>query len=253
MIDEHGNDIPFDFKSIKIGGHYVFRNDANSNVDASLASAGASLCYRNKVGFYEKTTGKLDIASNMFRQKTHDNEIGSQCYGNLIQKECVSNHIGNECHDIGLGPQSSYNEIKDKCYSISMSWSNTYNVFDGGCHDITFNSNCYGNTFGAKCYSITTHDYVRNCTFSPECFHIKFGNSSATIDFVQHCRFEYCKYLYLDTSDSVTTGSRFVQLWNIHKGVGGSSTSNMVTILVPDRVQAYSTDVYKDNHKEIYV
>lgn len=136
LIDEFGNDVPYDFKGIMFNPYdpdgnystYYFTFDSNSGIDYS--KDGSKCVYRNKIRPYY-TNNKFKLNKIVFR--------GDYCYSNSFGNDCHSNTFGNDCYYNTFGNDCNYNIFGTNCYS---------NSFGDYCHSNTFGNYCHSNTFG---------------------------------------------------------------------------------------------------------
>ena len=96
MVDEWGNDCPYDFKNIVFTSSQRFLRvytfncvKSSANADASLDGAGADGCSMNKMGPCFAANGKLRLGFNVMLSGSaslgaHGNEFGEGAYGNVL-------------------------------------------------------------------------------------------------------------------------------------------------------------------------
>lgn len=173
MIDEFGNDCPYDFKNIQfkhpidtedVNYYYTFSFYKNRQqyVDASLlfldSKTSSSLdskpmCYNNIINSY--IVNKLyKLPNNIIMCST--GEIWA--YHNRFEKNCYNNFLGIAC---------DYNTFESGCHDNYLTDNNSSNSFGASCHDNILKSSD-GNSFGRSCYN-NNLNYSNNNSFGKEC------------------------------------------------------------------------------------
>lgn len=216
LIDEFGNDCPYDFKNIVferssewLSNHEdwcksVFQGNVPTSerlyftfslADANLNGTDLSInyhngrkylkFYQNKIAPYysdgvQKLNGNVFILKGIDNTGCYSNTFGINCHSSTFGIGCSSNTFGNDCYS---------NTFGNGCYS---------NTFGSGCNSNTFGNDCYSNTFGAHCHSNTFGDGCKLNSFGDSCasniFGAKcttnfFGNGCYTNNFMSSCSF----------------------------------------------------------------
>ena len=195
LIDEFGNDCPYDFKSImfkRTTEWFSNHKDWCENVLGTVPTSGKqyftfSLLAINLVGielsvnhyngqkyfkFYQNkiapyySGGVQKLNGNVFVLKTIDD---TGCYSNTFGINCHSNTFGNGCYS---------NTFENNCYS---------NTFRVDCNNNTFGNSCYSNTFGSTCYSNSFGNDCNSNTFGNSCYSNSFGNNCDSTTFGNGC------------------------------------------------------------------
>ena len=217
LIDEFGNDCPYDFKNI------MFKRTAEwfskhvdwcknlfqgtvpsierqyftfSLADANLNGVDLSINYHNGQKYLEFFQNKIapyysddvlqKLNNNVFILKTinnvgcYSNTFGNGCHSNTFALGCRSNIFGNDCHSNTFGNGCQSNTFGTSCHSNTFGASCHSNTFGNGCHSNTFGDSCASNTFGNSCASNT---FVYQCTTN------FFGNGCYTNTFGKGCKF----------------------------------------------------------------
>jgi len=254
LIDEWGNDCPYDFKNIRftISGQtanaFTFnRYTSNNCYDHSLIG---EYCYENIIkpcyvngtlklnfnvfyntsitSYCNKNTLNSGSYSNIFgdgnrnitfEAECYNNTLASSCFSNLLQEGCNNNTFGVTCSDNKLGAHSSYNSFGDSC---------SYNTLENHCHTNTFGDYCVSNTLGNGCN------------------HIVFGNSSTPSVGGTYCRYNIVENgnQYIRLYQTTGTAGDNNQLQNVYIAQSVSGTSNnYVEISTISRNLAYRTTV----------
>jgi hypothetical protein len=119
MIDEWGNDCPYDFKNIMFEGNYFtfsYEDDDNIILDASIVGNNGFLLndknnipgvYNNVIKSYIDENNKQHLNINVFVRRKycddvhfygyHNNVFGNNCYNNTFGNNCHNNTFGNNC------------------------------------------------------------------------------------------------------------------------------------------------------------
>ena len=193
MIDEHNNDLRYDFKNIKwkrtiyegevelytfncslaspeFGDSTVMENPASASNNNTLGRGCAGNvfsynCNHNILGD--------NCSNNMARRNWEFNTLGNRCSGNTFEHECnyisfgdncSDNEIGFECTEVTFGNHCKENSLRewayrtvfaDRCSNNSFNYGCSDNIFGPGSSDNSFEANCVGNTFGNDCKNNT--------------------------------------------------------------------------------------------------
>lgn len=229
MIDEWGNDCPYDFKNIqfKIGANTTAGTVANvyyytfskvSGTDDTtvedFSCYGYYYCCNNKIGEYI-TGSRRTLNFIVFRNIADAN----QCYCNIFENNCHNNVFGNDCYG---------NIFKHECFNNNFGSSCYYNIFGNYCASNTFGNMCYGNIFGNHCSLNVFGNYCCYNTLGSNCRYIKFGGSSAKSYYRQITVANGNAKINLDTS-ATTSSSNFIQNIHIGLGVNNSNTTKTIT------------------------
>ena len=207
MIDEWGNDCPYDFKNIKftkpifsetdtpdsnfyytfsyyksydstINDFSVYDNVAHNNVYDNVIKPyyyfGGGDQILNRILFISDTYIGT-IAKNTFGIQCRDNTFGNNCYNNTFGTNCISNKFGDGCQ---------YNTFGTSCYNNTFGTNCYNNTFFSDCHDNTFGTNCNYNTFGTNCHDNTFGDGCQYNTFGTNCYSNIFGTVNSNNELV---------------------------------------------------------------------
>ena len=223
MIDENGNDCPYDFKNILFKNindkfdhnwYYTFSwvnedgNIEDLTIRQDLINDGNEIIGTkyNIIKPFNEVTNSQKLNRNIFISKyDFDGGFFYGCYNNILDKSCYNNIFRNHSHNITLGVDCINNTFGDGCFNITLGvncygntfgdgcFSNTFgiyfsnNTFDNDCYNNTFGDNCYGNTFGDNCDSNTFGDNYYKNTFGEECSNNTFGDSCSNNTFGNNC------------------------------------------------------------------
>ena len=220
MIDEFGNDCPYDFKNIQfyrkwdsskslwstISSNntgvpcYTFSSEGSSSntsfIDMSLSASNN--VYSNVIKEYissnkqtlnnncffgtlcNKNTFEADCRENTFGNKCSSNAFGGNCFLNSFGNECNYNSFGGEFNQNSFGSGCSYNSFGSGCYINSFGGNCYLNLFGAGCHNNSFGSGCKSNSFGSDC---------KSNSFGSGCNYNSFGG-----EFNQNSFWSDCSY-----------------------------------------------------------
>ena len=203
MIDEYGNDCPYDFKNIqfKVGDKYFYtftfveaESDLNGLVyDVSCKYGGYSgSVYNNVINRYisnniQYLNGITFISyayyeggEYRFGYNFYNNTFGNNCYNNTFFNNCYNNTFGTNCYNNTFDNHCQSNTFGDVCHS---------NTFGDGCCSNKFGSYCDSNTFGNDCSYNTFGDWCGVSTLDDTTFQ---GN-----EFMEGCKYnlfgDYCR------------------------------------------------------------
>jgi hypothetical protein len=179
MIDEFNNDIPYDFKGIKMRAFLgrdmesdedLWSEDYRYTFGVSVDDTLQGSSYSNTMKPQRAVIGvKLYINANTF---------GSDCYANTFGSDCYENAFGSNCFE---------NTFSPRCFRNTFGWSCGANIFSSGCTFNTFNSGCFENAFGPYCFENT---------FGLRCCYNAFGSYCCYNTFSSYCDYNtfssYC-------------------------------------------------------------
>lgn len=161
MIDDFGNDCPYDFKNIAFSVDFDTKNECIANtytgdivnmytftselfkgtkpIDASVM--GFEHCHDNKIEQFINhfnLSHKMELPKNVFFGNGYliaFNCVKFDSFNNFFDGWCVGNTIGNSCQDNFLYT-SQYNKISNGCSNILLS-NSLFNDFGQNCSNIT--------------------------------------------------------------------------------------------------------------------
>ena len=233
LIDEFGNDCPYDFKNIMFkrsaewfSNHKDWCNNVLGEVptsekryftfslaDANLNGTDLSINYhdgqkclkffQNKIAPYY-SSGIQTLNKNVFILSVIDytgcynNTFGINCHSNTFGVGCSNNTFGINCHSNTFGVDCYSNTFGNYCHSNTFgNYCNT-NTFGNYCDSNTFGNSCNTNTFGSRCHSNS---------FRNDCNYNFFGNSCASNTFESKCTTNFFRNGCY--SNAFKTGSSF--------------------------------------------
>ena len=213
LIDEFGNDCPYDFKNImfkRTTGWFSEHKDWCTNVLGDVPASekqyftfsltrptlnGVDLSknyynkqkylkfYQNKIAPYY-SDGVQKLNNNVFILKTindpgcHSNTFGNGCNSNTFGNGCNSNTFGNSCDSNAFGNGCNSNTFGNDCNANTFGNDCNANTFGNGCNSNTFGPTCTTNFFGDGCFS---NSFGLSCSFNT------FGNDTSSNKFWTGC------------------------------------------------------------------
>lgn len=226
MIDEWGNEAPYDFKNIlftkdgKYNNAYTFSFTESSLIkDASMYGRDSNVvCHDNVIKEYINGN-KQALNFNVF-------------YSDSSTLDAKNNIFGKDCHDNTFGIHTKGNKFDEECYN---------NVMGSYLQYCEFGESSYDNELGQHSSGIR---FIKNC------HHVKFGEALSTIDYCRRIVLDDgCSYLYIKSSDTQASAENQLQHIHIHLAVSGTSVARKT--LTIDRNLNYETSIYANGSKDI--
>lgn len=150
LIDEFGNEAPYDFKGIQFKAYgdedqvwrYTFDSGVSEgNIDLSLQGSANGI-YGNTIKPYHLENGQRKLNRMVFKGKTcHSNSFGNNCRENTFGAVLSDSEQGLCCYNM-LGVENYRNTFGYRCSS---------NQFGDYCSNNSFGNNCNSNKFGDTC------------------------------------------------------------------------------------------------------
>lgn len=267
MIDEFGNDCPYDFKNILFTkadtytSAYTFSyHDDGVFKDASLN--GVYLwCFNNIMKPYIVTTdGKCQMLNFnvVYQPQTSQGLLGF--YNNTFNNNCYNNTF-NQGNNNVFGNNFANNTIAS-CYSCVFGNRCSNNIMDKNIENCVFGNYFYNNklgkynyhlVFGNSCTNNVLGDYNYSCTFGNTCTAIIFGSGT----FGSNTPINRCRNIIIDSEcarlNIVSSESGLAFLKNIHIHSGISGTTSDYKVITVDRNLSYETSVRNKDSVEITV
>ena len=214
LIDELGNDFPYDFKNIQV---YVY------NAETTLSEWRSAIYGRSKFNVVHSrrdADGKYLIPMVTINGGS-DNEVGYNCNNcvintynncsigaesksiyfnadgcvvgekcNTIRLNCNNTTVGNECEYIRIGlARDAGNIISSKCKNITIGDGSYGNVFGDGCENIIMGNYTRYNTFGAHTLGVAGQNNCFGNNFAPNCQDIELDYNCQYNTFGENCRY----------------------------------------------------------------
>ena len=210
MIDEFGNDCPYDFKNIMFKRFEITAvtdsqdnaiNDYELEGQWGLPNPKVSVDSETSEWFYTFSSvndGTVTDASLNLNYDIVADSDGSGAGNNVIKSlgegmlylnnivfintegdlTCYGNRFGMDCGNITLGDWCTFNTFGNDCRN---------NTFGNNCGANTFGNECSGNTFGNSCGSNTFGNGCEGNTFGNGCGGNTFGNFCSRNTFGNYC------------------------------------------------------------------
>ena len=215
MIDEWGNDCPYDFKNIQFKRKISLTNgypelDLDQGVDTWVFTFAATSYHISKDSWSELKDGSLESPYEHMSDENsstfHDNVIGKYIknYDNVDEDytKCGIQYLNDNVffgywQEVGSDdPENtpyyyaycSYGcRFGINCYGNTFGTDCNSNTFGNYCYSNTFRNNCSYNTFGNDCNSNTFGNYCFYNTFGNDCYHNTFGFNCSSNTFGNDC------------------------------------------------------------------
>ena len=213
MIDEHNNDLPYDFKNIlftryelKAPEAYIaeeqyvkWKEKFSENIRAMFGHyvhpyswAGITeegRCWLQEAGLFSDTTGYSEnyyTFSNLKSLRVADASLGRDCYCNKMEQFNNGEQYSLP-NNVIFGKNCNNNSIGDLCYNNSFGDDCSDNVFGDNCSNNTFGDYCSSNSFGKICHS---NFFGISCSFNSfgdQCSDNVFGYNFEYNVLSNHC------------------------------------------------------------------
>lgn len=253
MIDEFGNDCPYDFKNIQymhtnetepdvVYWYYTFTRDTK---DGSLYNDRHNTCYNNTINRCTRNEGiyspqELNNIYFMGSSSVHNNYFGNGCHDMRFEDFCCDNSFGNSCSGIYFGYNCAGNSFGNYCISIYFGNYCNSNSFGNSCSGMHFGDNCSYNSFGNDC------DY--------NYFYVVSTENPELPNHANYCQYNHfddgCRYNHISIS-SQTSKDNKLQNIHVNRGVSSSDLPNVINI---DMLNVdYEITVAKNSKGEIKI
>ena len=220
MIDEFGNDCPYDFKNIMFVRYELetpetvdsapWLTQMSANIQAQFTAEQMAYIWAGVDNNMEKywgssqlfslPTGKTKLFftfSNVIEDIVYDLSMIPQCHDNIIEKwvddvEKLSNNVffnsgSDSCYSNSFGTNCYSNSFGDRCYSNSFGTSCSNNSFGTNCYSNSFGDSCYSNSFGTSCDFNSFGDSCYSNSFGTNCYFNSFGTNCNNNSFGTNC------------------------------------------------------------------
>lgn len=199
LIDEHGNDCPYDFKnlllsrSITSGSATDFTfscHKSSSDTTVVDASVTRATCHHNVIGErVDAGVRKLPFAifyTDSYLVSCWNNRIGANAY-NIRFKDTTSddshgwwnNVVGTQANEMQFGNQSYGNQIGDGCTAIKFGNYAQGNMVGSNCNDVKFGDYAKNNDIGPGCDGVGgEYASIEDNRVGPHCRWVSFASSA---------------------------------------------------------------------------
>ena len=210
LIDEWGNDFPYDFKNIQFKRYYTYdecglHNDIEGTyaginapmMNLSIDESDSIFCYTISLG--DRTTSPTDASLIGFNSSNIGEGYGEKGYfGNMSLKpatciQTIDNDI-NSCfclNNIVLFVNNARyralgsTHIDGEC--INMTLSCTHSSIGSDNRNIIMADRCYNISIDQGCDALTFSQYCNNMSFSQGCCEMSFSQDCRRMSFSQYC------------------------------------------------------------------
>ena len=225
MIDEYGNDCPYDFKNIQskrwkiTSTHNSLNNEYigidGLDIDGSTIPDKDDFKWFYTFSFMKKTLDAFTVEGiyDSFTD-SHISRTSMKLVGDNIIKPYVTEGVMqlnytlffSEATDDSvsfpymnkIGINCLYNTLKDNCMNNTFGSNCMGNILLVTCKNNIFGDNCTNNTFGNGCNHITFENGCMSNTFKDNCTNNTFGESCTGNTFGEGCNYntfgEGCNY-----------------------------------------------------------
>jgi hypothetical protein len=255
MIDENGNDCPYDFKNIQMRNplddadeNYYYTFD-NGGVDHSL---NGNLCFNNVINKYITTSQEINkiIFKNISNCEVSSNYFDTQCYSNVFVKAQRNNRFGRECYENSF---LGYNYVN----TFDTKFRN--NIVGAESQSMQFGQGATSNVIGGNTYYCRFGNYFRYNTTCRYMYYSEFGH------YVQYCVLGesaaapgwYMRFLtfennvqYVNLYKTDTATKTYMENIKIHSGTAGTS-DNRIMIEVSELAQKYAITYANNSEGEL--
>ena len=240
MIDDFGNDCPYDFKNIQFYRKfskvrklwctiptdntgvpcYTFSSSGDSSTasftDMSLSTSND--VYSNVIKEYIKYDKQTHSKQNLnnicfFGLVCNENIFGVNCYENTFGSQCMKNSFGSDCYRNSFRNDLWFSSFGNRCENNSFGSGCSYNTFGDYLTYNTFGDDCEFNSFGGYC---TRNSFGNGCQYN------SFGNYYEHNSVGNYCRYNSfgnrCYYIKFASDSAANTKYTFYQ--NNHFGDG---------------------------------
>lgn len=270
MIDEWGNDCPYDFKNIQFKRYVVSDDSANGELEhlngkyIGFNSYMHGLIVEDLESFIwaytfsqiynDKVVDRSNIIETIPQEEGNYNltkkcELNTirQCYAysTIDDMRFVSRTLNNiVCiteHDMNFGDPKSgelrNNKFDVDCMNITLYGFPENNYFEQGCYNNimdgyknTLKSDCYYLTFGQGCREMQFGQYCHDMQFGQDCCDMQFGQGCGGMTFGQNVRYIIFDNNIYNIEIPNNEDSSYVQNAHIFNGVHGNDSVNKLVI-----------------------
>ena len=211
MIDENGNEAPFDFHNIKVkctaqnslndGINYAINVNGKNNIIKTTAQySGGGLTYASLPNVYVYGNDNfIDRETYNIKAVGNNNHVSYGAY-NIVFGGCNFNEFGYESHDITLGSSCTHNKFGNRSYSITFGSSCAHNNIENYSRYIKFGNGSSYNSVGMNCNGNELGNYSYYNTFMNSTNGNKLGGNAYYNIFKNHASYnELGAYSYYNT------------------------------------------------------
>lgn len=256
MIDENGNDCPYDFKNIltqngcdstDTGWYYTFDIEGTPDAIGADGSLNGALVFDNVIN--KHIDGAQRVNRIIFKTKglgASSNFFGFECYNNVFGPDTTDMKFGRECYG------NQFNGYNHLC-TFETKFRN--NFVGGETQSITVGQGASNNSFGANIYYSTFGNYFRNNRVARYVYYSHFGHYVQNMimgpdaDNISWCMRHLivgnnCTFLNLYKAEGIAQKT-YVENVTVEQATSGTS-SNRLMIPIDLVGQKYSLKIGKN-------
>ena len=219
LIDEWGNDFPYDFKNIQFKRYYTYDEcGLHDDIEGTYAGINAPMmnlsidesdsifCYTISLG--DRTTSPTDASLIGFNSSNIGEGYGEKGYfGNMSLKPatciqtidddinscfCLNNIVlfVNNARYRALGSTHIDGECINmtlSCIHSSIGSDNRNIIMADRCYNISIDQGCDALTFSQDCWGMSFSQYCYGMSFSQGCYEMSFSQGCVNMSFSQDC------------------------------------------------------------------
>ena len=216
MIDEYGNDCPYDFKNIqfkryKITSNHSSLDDKYIGIDG-LDIDGSTIPDKNDFKWFYTfsfvdSDSTIKDTSTINPEETYKNYAGYniiKCFinptnsiklNNIVISDDIQDNTKLSCQnyfEVGCANNTfrsgcTNNKFGDRCSGNGLGSGCTNNKFGDSCNNNTFGTGCTGNAFKDSCTNNTFGTGCAGNAFKDSCTNNNFGNGCMSNTFEANC------------------------------------------------------------------
>ena len=256
MIDEFGNECPYDFKSIQMRNAlntedqtYYYTFDTNG-ADLSL---DGSQCYDNVIKEYVDGTQRINriifithhhknVQGNFFDILCYNNTLDGSCRTLKFERECFGNQFGFGCTTSNFGTKFKNNIVGSEVQSINVGKGAQNNIFASNIYYCTFGTYFRNNIVAKYTYYSDFGHYVQNM--------IMGKNADNIQQYFRHLIVEGNNTYFNLIKDDSIPATTYVENITIGQGTSGTSSSRLM-INLDTKGNKYKLTYAKDSLGEL--
>lgn len=256
MIDENGNDCPYDFKNIQMQDAlntadetYYYTFDTNGE-DLSLDS---SQCYDNVIRKYVDGSQRInriifitqnykEINNNFFDVGCYNNTLDGRCRNLRFERECYGNKFGYGCTTSNFETKFRNNIVGGEVQSINVGKGASNNVFNSCVYYSTFGTYFRNNHVASYTYYSDFGHYVQNMIMGKDAENMQTHFRNLIVEGNN-------TYFNLVKDDSIAAKT-YVANITVAQGASGKSADRLM-INIDRASQAYKLTYAKNSSGEL--
>lgn len=256
MIDEFGNECPYDFKSIRMQNAlntedqtYYYTFDTNG-ADLSL---DGSQCYDNVIKEYVDGTQRINriifithhyknVQGNFFDILCYNNTLDGSCRTLKFERECFGNQFSFGCTTSNFGTKFKNNIVGGEVQSLNVGKGAQNNIFASNIYYCTFGTYFRNNMVAKYTYYSDFGHYVQNMIMGKDADNIQ--------QYFRHLIVEGNNTYFNLIKDDSIPATTYVENITIGQGTSGTS-SNRLMINLDTKGNKYKLTYAKNTSGEL--